>query len=76
MSINKSVTTIIKRKMHQLNITEKQVAEYIEQPEEVVRQWLEDRLIFTHKHVWMVCDLLDMEPHDLLLDTFYEEFKW
>ena len=68
MSTNK----IVKKRMKDLNITQKQIAQHIGQPEEVVGKWLEGRLIFIHKHVWGVFDLLGLDPEDVMVEAFSE----
>jgi transcriptional regulator with XRE-family HTH domain len=62
--------SLVKRSMHNTNITTKQIAQYIMQSESLVNDWINGKTILAHKYVLQICDFLNIDPFELMRDNF------
>jgi hypothetical protein len=68
MSI-KNKTLIVRTRMKQTGITAKQLAHHIMQPEELVLGWLSGKNKLLYRYVWAICDILELNPVEILKST-------
>lgn len=52
--------------MKELNLSCKQIAWHIKLSEKVVSAYIEGIKKIPYKHLWMICDLLNLDMEDLL----------
>lgn len=60
---------IVQTRMQQMQISTKQLAQHIMQPETTVQAWLDGKSVLLYTYVWKACDFLDIDPFDLLQST-------
>lgn len=56
----------IQNRMKELNLSCKQIAWHIKLSEKVVSAYIEGIKKIPYKHLWMICDLLNLDMEDLL----------
>ena len=65
-----SSVIVVKKRMRDLNITQRQLAQYIMQPEHVIHDWLLGKSVLSYHFVFKICDLLSIDPFDLFQKNF------
>jgi len=69
MSRKNSVkSSVVTKRMNDMQISERMIANHIMQSVKDVTAWLKGELEFPYKYVWMVCELLNIDIMDLLKD--------
>lgn len=65
----------IKKQMERLNLTQKQIAQHIEQPESLVISWINGKKDIPFMMLWKICDLLNLDLHEIIKKNYKKSFK-